>query len=291
MSDFLYSILKSFFIFINIIVYKYIYRSILFIRSYNYCYLTSSLKSDRFVNLPLQNSFSSVLYSFGVFITSSSFLALSLLLSKVIIITSLSLILLSGFVDSLNKVLGRRPINDEFIGQYAARHLKGNNNNRIVDLSFFNVGQLMNNPTPTRPGKIIFDKNDREGSLLPLLFPENRGHMCLFLRNGVAYRGISHPRFGTGGIEAGVLERIDSNTYHISVEEPNPVIIQEFNLRSIFVVSRNLPLVHIEHITTSATGSEERARYIYIYANRTDAIGVFDPNDSNILPSSVVPPR
>jgi hypothetical protein len=164
--------------------------------------------------------------------------------------------------------------------------LKGYNDGRVVDLSFFNASQNLSNPDPDRPSKVIFDKNDTTGSLLPLLFPQGRGQMVSFLRDGVYYNGISHPTFSTASHESGVMERVNSNTYHVCVQKPNTTVVQELNSRGITLFSGNLPLRSVEH-TISLTGNRfNTIEYVYIYANRRDATGVFNPSDPNILPSS-----
>lgn len=202
-------------------------------------------------------------------------------------VSILGLILLSGFLDSLNKYVGRKRRNDKFMQTYIAEHKRGANDGRVVDLSFFNASTNMSNPDPERPTKIIFDKNDPSGSLLPIIFPENSGMAAEILRDGVPYRGYTHISFRTGNGGAGTLERISTDTYMITVKEPNPSVINELNARGISVYSGYLPLRSVRHSTRSTGTNYNYANYVYIYANRRDAIGVFNPNDPSILPSSI----
>jgi hypothetical protein len=208
------------------------------------------------------------------------------ILYYIIIILVLVLILLSGYVDPLNKFLKRTPIDDNLRELYVAKHLKGSNDGRVIDLSFFNASLNFSNPDPDRPSKIIFDKNDSTGSLLTLLFPYERGHLTVFTRDGIVYKGISHPNFGIGHNEAGIMERVNADNYHITVAKPDSIVIQELNNRGISIFSGNLPLRSVEHLVTSENGEVNSLTCIYVYANRRDAIGVYNPNDPNILPSS-----
>jgi hypothetical protein len=204
-----------------------------------------------------------------------------------VIITILILILLTGFVDSLNIFLGRKPLKGDLSETYIAKQRRGSNDNRIVDLSFFNVGQSMENPDPDKPGKIIFDKNDPDGSLLPIIFPGAKCSMCDFRRNGISFKGISNSSFSSGSHASGTLECKDTNTYYINVKKPSDNLIKELESKGIYIFSGARFLETVEHNNRY----DHYTKYTYIYADRKDAIGVFDPNDHTILPSSIIPSR
>ena len=81
------------------------------------------------------------------------------------------------------------------------------------------------------------------------------------------------------------MERVNPDRYIIYIKQPAVSIINDLNNRGIFVFSGDLPLRLFSHSTRSTSDDYNIAYYVYIYANRRDAIGVFNPNDPNILPS------
>lgn len=177
-------------------------------------------------------------------------------------------------------------MNDNYKEPYAAKHMRGSNDGRVVDLSFFNTSQNINNPDPDDPNKVIFDKNDPTGSLLPILFSDQIGFMCDFIRDGVPYRGFNHPSYANASNGAGVLERATSDSYFITIKKPDPLVIQELNTRGISIFSGDRPLRTVLHSIRSTGDNYNYSTFVYIYANRRDAIGVFNPNDPNILPAN-----
>lgn len=245
------------------------------------------------LSLPLQSSFSSlaspVVYYFSAFTPHIYALSQSLFFWVLISIVFIALgILLSDSMDSVNKLLDREYHTKKFLEDHQEAHKKGSNDGRVVDLSFFNISLNMSEPDPERPSKAIFDKNDANGTLLPIIFPERRGYTCVFIRNGIQYRGYTSRHFTSASHQAGVMERIDADTYITYVRAPSPAIMNELRSRGISVFSGNQPLRTVIHTTDTPSGNLGSRSFlqVHIYANRTDAIGVFDPNDTDILPNS-----
>lgn len=246
--------------------------------------LTSPLRHYGFVNLASLKNYLPI-YIFTDF--TSDLYDLTQYISYWMPVSILILISLTGFTDSLNKYIGRKRRDNKFMEIHTAKHRRGSNDGRVVDLSFFNASTDVNNPDPDKPTKIVFDKNDPSGSLLPIIFTDPRAQTAEFIRDGVRYIGYTNPYFCTNRGGSGILERVGTDTYLIYVREPNSSVISELNNRGIFVFSGNLPLRSVVHSTRTGGDSYNYANYVYIYANRRDAIGVFNPNDPNILPSSI----
>ena len=261
----------------------------LFIKSYSYFGLTNVPRHPGFVRVNLQSSFSPwpVACTFTAFTPHLYALSLSLFywISISIVLIFAIGILLSGFMDSMNRFLGRERKDKKFMESYEAKHKRGSNDGRVVDLSFFNISTNMVNPDPESPSKVIFDKNDPTGSLLPILFPARTAYTCEFLRDGVLYRGFTDTHFASAAHQAGTLERVNTDTYITYVKAPSILIMNELNSRGIFVFSGNQPIRIVLHAAQTARGNSNLMRQIHIYANRRDAIGVFNPNDPNILPN------
>lgn len=180
----------------------------------------------------------------------------------------------------------RRPRKHNYMELYKEKHKRGSNDGRVVDLSFLNVSTNMANPDPESPSKIIYDKNDPSGSLLPIIFPEPRAYECEFVKDGITYKGCTPFSLSNPTQAAGTLERVNSNSYFIYVVKPQDNIINDLNRRGIQIFSDNRPLTSVIHTTRTSNNNYRTHTYVYVYANRRDAIGVYNPNDPNILPSS-----
>jgi hypothetical protein len=165
------------------------------------------------------------------------------------------------------------------------KHRRGSNDGRIVNLSFFNVSNSVGSVNPENPSKIIFDISDTSGSILPILFPEMSAFICEFVRDGVSYIGYNTASFVNPSLETGTLEYVNDNCYKIAIAKPADSIMSELNSRGIFVFSGNAPLSYGVQISPAGN----RYTYAYVYAEKKDAIGIFDPNDRSILPYRVFP--
>lgn len=198
-------------------------------------------------------------------------------------------VLLADFVDEANKLVKREKRSVRYRDAFRDWHKDGTNDNIIVDLSFFNVSDNTGIPDPEQPNKVIFDKNDPNGRILPVLFPNNTpgASVCLILRNGVPFVGHSTSIAGTRVPQDGLLgtmECIHNDMYSIYIKEPSRIIMAELNSRNIQVISGNQPLRSQVVNVMSSDDTAHARRYAQIYANRRDAVGVFNPNDTSILP-------
>jgi hypothetical protein len=205
------------------------------------------------------------------------------ILYLVIVLSSfiLIIILFISFMDPLNKILNRSRRTNSFTKSHIAEYKRGSRDGKDVDLSFFNVSSEIYQPDPEEPSKIIFDKNDPSGSILPILFPYG-SLVCEFLRDGVRYTGYTNSAFNSEKSEVGTMEYVTENCYRITVTKPADYILRDLRRRGIYIFSGNWPLTHTTLITGAGDGCPNT--YVYVYAERKDAIGVFT-NDTSVLPS------
>jgi hypothetical protein len=241
-----------------------------------------NIRTNNLIKSPLHSSFISVIELYAYSNILNCILSLNMLYIISIIV------LLSGiYTGPLNKFLTRDRRKKSFYEEYNAKHRRGSNDGRVVNLSFFNVGSEPGRYDPERPSKIVFDINDPNGNLLPIIYPENSNTVCQFLREGILYKGLSLSPFSHPNQELGTMERVNSDCYTITARKPDQSIMNELNRRGISVFSGNLPLTSVVHYRTYPFAPDAPPRaftFVYIYANRSDAIGVFNPNDPGVLP-------
>lgn len=201
---------------------------------------------------------------------------INFILSKNVLYPLGILIILSGVFGPFNKFIRLGEKRDGFKESVAARYRRGSLDNTVSDLSFYSTGNRPNVTDPERPSKILFDKNDPSGQLLGIIYPGATYIKCDFVRNGVPYVGLTSHSFSNTTREVGTMERVNNNCFSITTIRPPQYIMDELQRRNIIVSTGGLPLTPVRVDAPTRTGRIQEYTYVYIYANRNDAIGVFD---------------
>lgn len=137
------------------------------------------------------------------------------------------------------------------------------------------------NKTPEKPTKVIFDKNDPHGAMLPVLFPGISNYNYNIFRDGKLFIGCDIGSFSDQKRELGTMEYVNPDKYRITCPVP-PIKPLQLSLRNITVTSGGLPLKTEKlFFANNKNNFELPKQYVFVYANRKDAIGAFD---DSVLP-------
>jgi hypothetical protein len=160
----------------------------------------------------------------------------------------------------------------------------GKHDSRVVDLSFFNASYPDNDGNPENPTKIIYDKNDPTGAILPILYPHLFYENMTFRINNTVFIGFTSHTFTHANREVGTMERLNDNRFRITAPAPRAITLTELQRRNIIVNSGGSRLRVVMINDENRPGSIARGqRFVYIYGNRTEAIGRFD---ESVLPTN-----
>lgn len=143
-----------------------------------------------------------------------------------------------------------------------------------VDLSFKSVG------SEESPERVIYDKNDRTGAKLVVLFNDGRFRRRMVHIDGLFYLGVKIPynyANHLGNTEVGTLERIGLNSYIVTAPMPSPSSLGLLAYRGITVWSGGRMILNRTMENMQPVGDPQVMRCVYIYANRQNALGSLTP--------------